>query len=481
MLLLPVKTKQQENGNETLTWKIWVFSTLLDNLDLHPEDEALLQTPGRQFDGQTVFATDVLIVGGGNAAVALAARLKALGVDSIMADRNAHVGDNWALRYDSMRFHLPTSFCELPYMKYDKELQAPHLLTRDELAKQVQRYVATFNLNIITSAEIIETRRGPDHRWHVRLQTPAGIRAAVAHHIVQATGIGSQKPYLPPMADQQLYKGISLHSAQYKNANELKNQGVKSVFVIGSANTAFDVLEDCHDAGLETTMVVRSPTYILPLDYLFDKSALGMYDLSVEAADKAGLTLPTAVSGQAARNLFRHLASQEPKRYSALAKAGFPVMDSQHPDAALAHNLLERAGGHYVDIGGTARIAEGKVGVKAGVEPVAYTATGLRFSDGSTVDTDSVVWCTGFSDRDARDTASQIFKTKLPVDATWGIDEEGEVRGMWKRHLRVDNYWFMGGDTQKHRWYSRILALQLKAALEGVLPPAYRDTPQSKE
>jgi cation diffusion facilitator CzcD-associated flavoprotein CzcO len=49
-------------------------------------------------------------------AIALAARLKAMGVDSIMAEKNAAVGDNWALRYDAMKFHVPTSFCELPFM-----------------------------------------------------------------------------------------------------------------------------------------------------------------------------------------------------------------------------------------------------------------------------------------------------------------------------------------------------------------------------
>lgn len=49
-------------------------------------------------------------------AVALAARLKALGVESVMAERSARPGDNWALRYDCMKFHIPTAFCELPYM-----------------------------------------------------------------------------------------------------------------------------------------------------------------------------------------------------------------------------------------------------------------------------------------------------------------------------------------------------------------------------
>lgn len=70
----------------------------------------------------------------------------------------------------------------------------------------------------------------------------------------------------------------------------------------------------------------------------------------------------------------------------------------------------------------------------------------------------------------AREIASRL-------DGTWGIDEEGEIRGMWKRHSRMDNFWIMGGFTSQHRWFSRTLALQIKAKLEGVLPPAYRETP----
>lgn len=44
-----------------------------------------------------------------------AARLKALGVESVVLDRNAQVGDSWAYRYDSLRIHVPTSNCEMPY------------------------------------------------------------------------------------------------------------------------------------------------------------------------------------------------------------------------------------------------------------------------------------------------------------------------------------------------------------------------------
>ncbi|KAG6354266.1 hypothetical protein INS49_004871 [Diaporthe citri] len=232
-------------------------------------------------------------------------------------------------------------------------------------------------------------------------------------------------------------------------------------------------------------MVVRSPTYIVPLEYICDKRSLGAYDLGVELGDKLFQTTPTAVDSQLGRGLFGLLASQEPERYRALAAAGFPVIDSSHADADLLHNLVERAGGHYVDTGGVNLIAEGKSSVKANVEPVAYTESGLKLSDGSELETDAVIWCTGFADKDVRETSAEILggndearDIASRLDATWGLDAEGEIRGTWKRHLNVEKFWVMGGFTSQHRWHSRTLSLQIKAAIGGILPAAYRATPK---
>ncbi|KAI1870369.1 uncharacterized protein JN550_005297 [Neoarthrinium moseri] len=496
--LLPSKIKT-ENGSETVIWKIWILSTWIENLTIQPEDEALLESPKRDLLGLTSFETDVFILGGGNAAVALAARLKALGVESIVAERNARVGDNWALRYDSLRFHVPTSFCELPFMRYDKDLQTPHHLSKDELADHVRKYVNTYNLNIVTSATIVSTSLDLQSQlWHIAFETPAGIRSVACKHLVQATGFASQIPHIPSVAESNLYKGISIHSAHYKNAKQLSDHGAKSVLVVGSANTAFDVIEDCHAAGLRTTMVVRSPTYICPVEYVCDPRSLGVYDpVGIEGGDRLLMTGPAGVDAALARGLMAQMASEEPHRYDGLATAGFPVIDSRDPNVALMSNLLEHAGGHYIDIGATKLLAEGKVAVKAGVEPIAFTSTGLQFSDHTSEDADAIVWCTGFKDKNARTTAAGILGKSAGnirpgnvlgpediaarLDATWGLDVEGEVRGLWKRQLRIDNYWTMGGYTQQHRWHSRTLALQIKAALEGIIPPAFRKTPHKKE
>ncbi|OQD64986.1 hypothetical protein PENPOL_c006G03409 [Penicillium polonicum] len=318
---------------------------------------------------------------------------------------------------------------------YGKKLLTPYRLSKEDLASQVQRYVKAFSLNMITSAHIQWTEYDPStKRWMVKFQTSA-------------------------------------RQQQYKNAEKLKEKGAKSGIVIGSANTAFDILGVCHTAGLQTTTNVRSPTYMIPKEHLDHPASLGAYD----------------ADAQLARDLLAHLASQEPDRYKALTATGFPVLDSTNPECALMQNLIERAGGHYVDVGGTKLLEEGKAGIKANVEPVAYTATGLRFSDGS--GPASQASSSSQNDKNGVDgmNGEANGKQKLGpceiaarIDATWGVDFEGEIRGLWKRQSRLDGFWVMGGYTQQHRWQSRTLALQIKAALEGVLPPAYLDTPMSK-
>ncbi|KAJ6095463.1 monooxygenase [Penicillium sp. IBT 16267x] len=220
MILLPVI----EKGYNQVVWKIWVLSTRLESLELQSEDELLLHSPGRQLDNAENFETDVFIIGGGNAGVALSARLKALGVDSVLAEQNPRVGDNWALRYDCMKFHVPTSLCDLPYM--GKTTAIMIIFGFLDLASQVRQYVETFNLNMVNSAKIQfaqydETTK----RWKIDFQTPLGQRTAVSKQLVLATGIGSQKANLPTIADKEIYRGTSIHSARYKNATALKEQG----------------------------------------------------------------------------------------------------------------------------------------------------------------------------------------------------------------------------------------------------------------
>lgn len=144
----------------------------------------------------------------------------------------------------------------------------PHLLSKEDLASQARRYVESYNVNMITSAKIQSTEYDPvAERWTVHFLTPAGNRTAISKHIVLATGIGSQKCNIPQIAGSDLYKGISIHSAQYKNAEQRRKEGAKVGGAAGHLKFStqheaklmlsnlvslnhFDILEDCHAAGL---------------------------------------------------------------------------------------------------------------------------------------------------------------------------------------------------------------------------------------
>ncbi|KAI0513064.1 hypothetical protein F5B22DRAFT_637427 [Xylaria bambusicola] len=494
MLLLPVKS---DEGNGPVCWKIWFLSTWIESLIQHPEDEKRLLVPARQLNELETIDTAVFILGAGTAGLMAAARLKALGVDTILADRNARIGDNWAKRYDSVKIHVPTSNCEMPYLPYPKELQTPHSLTKDEIAEHLIQYVKELHLNVLLSTTVQSTIFDQsEKKWTIVLKVADGSRKTVtSKHFIQATGFGCGKPYIPPIPGKDVYKGAVVHSSQYRNPQILAKNGAKSVVVVGSANTAFDVIQDCHAQGLQTTMVARSPTYVLPHSYVMGPRGLGVYDLMpLDAADKLANTTPQALAGRIIHGAFSHLASLEPNRYLALSRAGFPVLDSRNPATDLQHHLLERGGGHYVDIGATELISHGKVSVKGSVEPTSYTETGLKFSDGSSITADAVIWCTGFTDFqtaavDSLGGANSEYNGRKDVltpedivarmDACWGVDIEGETRGMGKRHLRLENYWTIGGGLQHQRWQARNVAKQIKLELEGLLPPAYRETPKA--
>ncbi|KAI5917570.1 FAD/NAD(P)-binding domain-containing protein [Camillea tinctor] len=284
---------------------------------------------------------------------------------------NPHIGHNWINRYDCLRFHVPTSNCELPCSAYRKEFQSPHRLTKYDVAEHLQQYAANFHLNVILSATISSTIYQPSNKkWTIKVKTSDGglMKPIMSNHFVQATAIASQKPYLPPI-----------------------DKGRKTA-VIGSANTAFDTMQDCYNAGLNTTMVAWSPTYIFPYEYVTVHYSIGAYDIMpINVTDKLLSTFPLTLDGQFSQGLFAHLASQEPNRYLALFQADFSVCDSRDPSVDIQHHLAERSGGHYIDVGGTKFIVEGKVAVRGLVKPLGYTEIGLHLSDGSVIDADAIV------------------------------------------------------------------------------------------
>jgi len=151
---------------------------------------------------------------------------------------------------------------------------------------------------------------------------------------------------------------------------------------------------------------------------------------------------------------------------SALNSAGF-VTDSGPESAGLFAKYLQRGGGYYIDVGSSQLIISGAVKIKQGVEVAEILPRGIRFSDGSELEADQIVFATGYENM--RTQARHILGNEVAdrVADVWGWDDEGEMRGIW-RDSGHPGFWYHGGNLAMCRYYSRILALQIKARLESL-------------
>jgi len=95
--------------------------------------------------------------------------------------------------------------------------------------------------------------------------------------------------------------------------------------------------------------------------------------------------------------------------------------------------------------------------------PTHYTSTGLGFSDGTEIPASVIIFSTGFVGNMRTDIA-RIFGEEVAsrADDFWGLDEEGELKGAFKRN-RQPGLWYMGGTIGHSRYFSRFVALQIKA------------------
>jgi hypothetical protein len=155
---------------------------------------------------------------------------------------------------------------------------------------------------------------------------------------------------------KSLNKGTALHSVSFKNASSWKD---KHGIVIGSANIGHDIAEDMLASGLRSvTMVQRSPTYVVPAEYIGDviKHSYNA-DVPTVVADQASWSMPYPVLAQLYNGNVRHRSSMEPERFDALEKAGFKL----ERNGQLAVHIFERFGGHYLDVGASKKIVDGKV------------------------------------------------------------------------------------------------------------------------
>ncbi|KAE9368341.1 putative flavin-containing monooxygenase [Stipitochalara longipes BDJ] len=456
-------------------WRIWTLRSILEQLKGQPNVDILESTSGsaKLTNGHSEESHfDCIVIGGGQAGLSQGGRLKALGISYVILDKYEEVGDNWKLRYGSARLHTSREYSHLPFERtFGPKYQ--EWLTKDDLAEGYQKWAGKYDINIWTRTTVTSgSWDSRENKWTLRIKRDGeDERPITSSFIVLAGGAGGQIPKMPEYPNREKFQGIILHSAEYKDASQWKG---KRGVVVGTANTGHDVADDMLQAGLSSvTMIQRGNTYILPAEY-YKKTADLHYNATVptEVGDRESLTQPMAIVDLLSQLNLHHLTDVEHPRFDGLEAAGFKL----DRYGSIIHHLYNRMGGHYIDVGTSAKIAKGLIKMQTST-PISYTERGILFDDGKELETDVVVFATGF-EGNMRYLVRDIFGEEIAKEMGdfWGLDKEGELNGIWKGtgHPAM---WYHGGTIGQQRFYSRFIALQIKAKILGTPLVVYDTTP----
>ena len=423
----------------------------------------------------------VVVIGGGQGGIALGARLRQLGVPTIIVERNERAGDSWRKRYKSLCLHDPVWYDHLPYIDFPKNW--PVFSPKDKIGDWLEMYAKVMELNVWTgtaakSASYAETTRD----WTVVVERDGQEITLRPKQLVFATGM-SGKANVPQFKGMERFKGEQHHSSEHPGPDGYAG---KKVVVIGSNNSAHDICAALYEAGVDVTMVQRSTTHIVRSDSLME---IGLGDLYSERAVQSGMTtakadlifasLPYRILHQFQKPVYDRIREVDAEFYRDLEKAGFRL-DFGADDSGLFMKYLRRGSGYYIDIGASQLIINGKIKLLAG-QVQEITETGVLLDNGTEIPADVIVYATGYGSMNGwvADLVSQEVADK--VGKVWGLGSdtpkdpgpwEGEQRNMWKP-TQQEALWFHGGNLHQSRHYSQFLSLQLKARMEGVSTPVY--------
>lgn len=175
---------------------------------------------------------DTVIVGGGQAGLAVGYRLSKLGHAFVILDDHGRIGDNWRERYDSLRLFTPAKYSALPGMRFPASRYT--FATGGQLADYLECYAARMRLPVLTGVRVDGLRAADDGTGFL---LTAGQRRFTAAQVVVTTGM-HQLPSAPAFASELDPGIVQLHSSEYRNPSQLVPGGV---LVVGAGHSGADI------------------------------------------------------------------------------------------------------------------------------------------------------------------------------------------------------------------------------------------------
>ncbi|ROQ53765.1 putative flavoprotein involved in K+ transport [Pseudomonas putida] len=248
---------------------------------------------------------DTLVVGAGQAGVAMSEHLGRLGVQHLVLERN-RIAEAWRTgRWDSLVANGPAWHDRFPGLEFEG-LDADAFAGKDQVAAYFETYAKKIDAPIRTGVEVLKVERN-EGRPGFTVQTSTGL--IEANQVVVATG-PFQRPVIPPIAPQ--LPGITqLHSADYHNPRQLPEG---AVLVVGAGSSGVQIADELQRAGKQVYLSVgahdRPPRAYRNRDFCWWLGVLGLWDAEGVQPGKEHVTI--AVSGARGGHTvdFRRLAHQ---------------------------------------------------------------------------------------------------------------------------------------------------------------------------
>lgn len=246
---------------------------------------------------------DTVIIGGGQAGLAMSYYLGQCGREHVILERR-RIAERWrSERWDSLTFQFPNWTMQLPGYPY-QGTDPEGFAHRDEVVRFIESYATFIKAPVRCGVSVVSLRMEQGFAGF-RIETDQGcIKAA---NVVIATG-PYQQPAIPAVGDQ-IHGALQVHSSRYRNPEELPSG---AVLVVGSGASGCQITEDLLRRGRRVYLAVgahrRVPRRYRGRDFAFWEFALGEFDRTLDQrpAERVSALL-TGVGGGHDIDL-RHLA-----------------------------------------------------------------------------------------------------------------------------------------------------------------------------
>jgi len=233
---------------------------------------------------------DTLVVGGGQAGVAMSEHLGRLGVPHLVLERH-RIAERWrTARWDSLVANGPAWHDRFPGLEFEA-MDPDAFAGKDRVAEYFEAYARKVDAPIRTGVDVTKVRRNRG-RPGFTVETSEGVLEA--RRVVAATG-PFQKPVIPAIAphDERL---VQLHSSAYRNPEQLP---AGAVLVVGAGSSGAQIADELQRAGRRVYLSVgphhRPPRVYRGRDFTWWLGVLGQWD--VEAMEPGTEHVTIAVSG----------------------------------------------------------------------------------------------------------------------------------------------------------------------------------------